>query len=657
MIRSGLARSGLSHLLPLAAGLPALLLLPARIVPARIVPVPAAATTTSTTTTTTTSPGGLPKLVKGGTVVVAVPSLPVQFNPNAPSGAGQATAMVGAQLWPSPFVIGPGGSEQPSIGFDSAELVSVSPQVVVYTINKSAVWSDGVPITVADFREAWHAQLAYGAGLPATDPYEGYQDIASITGSAGGKVVTVTFLRPYAQWADLFSGLVPAHVAERYGWVAGFAGSHPAHLVSGGPYEVGSVIPGRRLVLVRNPRWWGTPPALDRIVFEVVRSPGAILAGLEDGTIQVAQVAPSRALDESIWADPTLREQVSLSPMLWQLDFNLNDPVISSLLVREAVAKAVNRAELAGDTVDFSAPAVPLSGNRLYLVGAPDSQGNSGAYSAVDDSEAVGLLAAAGYHLDQDGIARDQAGAPLRLHLVGPTDSGLAIQIEALLQAQLLDVGILLSVTNVARSQLLSTVLPRGGYQLALAPYLLSPYPSENARYYEHPVSPVASVPVEASPSALSGAATGATATGVTPTGPTTTTAAAGTTTTTPAEVTFPRLAPGNGSEPEQGRTGSVTADVLGYSDPLVGQLLSQASSQLNELSMDALYNEADTKLWLDLPTLPLFQQPVELVSTRALINLHQTATLAGPMTDAQNWALRVLPPPTTTTAAPAAAG
>ena len=95
---------------------------------------------------------------------------------------------------------------------------------------------------------------------------------------------------------------------------------------------------------------------------------------------------------------------------------------------------------------------------------------------------------------------------------------------------------------------------------------------------------------------------------------------------------------------------GSVSADVLGYDDPLVDKLLTEAESQLNPLSMNSLYNEVDTKLWLDLPTIPLFQQPIEYVATKALINFQPNVGLAGVMTSAQNWALKVLPPPATTT-------
>lgn len=617
-----------------------------------------ASTAAGSSTTTSSAPpsGSTPQLIKGGTVTIAVPRLPSEFNPNTPSGANALTAMVTAQIWPSAFTTSPNGSLQPNTWLDSAELVSVSPQVVVYTINRRARWSDGARITAADFIWAWREELAIGASLPADTPYDGYRDIAKITSSDHGRVATVSFAKPFAQWEALFAGLVPAHIARRYGELAGFSGPDPAHLVSGGPYELTRVVPNKELVLGRNPRWWGPAPALDHLVFKVVRGPGAVLRGLESGSLDVAALAPSRAVDEAVWASTNLKERVTLSPTLWQLAFNVNDPVVSSLTLREAIAKAINRAELDADSVGFTAPNTPLSGNRLYFVGAPNSDSNAGAFSGVDDSEAAELLVAAGYHLNANGLAVDAAGRPLTLHLIGPRGSPVVDALEQELAAQLLDVGVTLEVHNVARPTLLETVLPRGAYQMALAPYVLSPYPVENARFYGHPVAPVPSVPFEASPNALAPALAPTTTTNTgassssSSSSSSTTSSSTTTTTLPPATVTFAALQPGSGLEPDPMALGSVSADVLGYDDPLVDKLLAEAEGQLNPLSMNSLYNEVDTKLWLDLPTIPLFQQPIEYVATKALINFQPNVGLAGVLTSAQNWALKVLPPPTSTT-------
>ena len=95
---------------------------------------------------------------------------------------------------------------------------------------------------------------------------------------------------------------------------------------------------------------------------------------------------------------------------------------------------------------------------------------------------------------------------------------------------------------------------------------------------------------------------------------------------------------------------GSVTRDVLGYRDPALDALLEHAFSDLNALSMASLYNQADSQIWRDLPSVPLFQVPTALVGERTLLNLHDSATWMGPLWNAEIWALEVPPASTSTT-------
>ena len=72
----------------------------------------------------------------------------------------------------------------------------------------------------------------------------------------------------------------------------------------------------------------------------------------------------------------------------------------------------------------------------------------------------------------------------------------------------------------------------------------------------------------------------------------------------------------GEGSEADPGaaQAGSVSRDVLDFQDSTVTSLFAQAASDLNASAMSGLYNEIDTKLWVSMPTLPLFQIPSTLV-------------------------------------------
>ena len=83
--------------------------------------------------------------------------------------------------------------------------------------------------------------------------------------SNSGRTVTVTFHTPDADWESLFDDLLPAHVAEVVGWNTGFDHFASQVLVSAGPWLINKWVPGKDVVLVRNPRWWGTAPRYNRV--------------------------------------------------------------------------------------------------------------------------------------------------------------------------------------------------------------------------------------------------------------------------------------------------------------------------------------------------------------------------------------------------------
>jgi peptide/nickel transport system substrate-binding protein len=554
---------------------------------------------------------------------VAVDSLPTNLNPWTPQGSNVVTAEVGAQLWPAVFATSFGGEEVPDTAFvTSAEVVGVPPAsdfTVQYEINPKAVWSDGVPITATDFIYLWH-ELRDATDLPSTVPVAGYADIASIVASNDGRTATVSFTSPDADWESLFDGLVPAHVGERYGFAAAFGHPSATTAVSGGPFTISSVVPGQSLTLVRNPDWWGEPPRLDKIVLEVVHGSSAVIRGLQDGAIDLAELGPSTALTDDVAASSDLVEQPDLSPTLWQLVYNEADPLLAHPGIRRAVSEALDRRELEWDTVGLEDPDVLLAINHLFASGGLGAADHDGAYQLGDDSESYALFAAAGYTRDVKGLVTTPSGAPLVLHLVGPSGDGMVRAIEALLRAQLLDAGIPLQVQNVSLRRLLHGVLPAGDYQIALAPYLLSPFPGQNLTLYSDPVSPwqPETIPSPGVP-VLAPQAT----------------------------LTPPGLEPGAMV------SGAVTRDVDGYENRVVTALAGEAFSELEPDKAMVLYNRIDSELWSDLPTMPLFQAPIELVMRDDLVNVTYATTWAGPFWDADQWGLQVSPPPATTTTIP----
>ena len=217
---------------------------------------------------------------------------PTGCNPNTPAGDTPGTQTVLAGVLPSPFVVERAtGSADGQLGPDRVGRAgqTLKPQTIVYTLNPKAVWSDGVPITAADFKYAWEEQRGDPVvSSPDVASIAGYRDIASVTGSNGGHTVTVKFKTTFADWQMLFDNLVPAHVMEKVGWNPTCTTVNPAIDLSGGPFEIESVS-GQTITLVQNPKWWGTPANARSITVHIASSTEQLAQWMASGFVQVAQ--------------------------------------------------------------------------------------------------------------------------------------------------------------------------------------------------------------------------------------------------------------------------------------------------------------------------------------------------------------------------------
>ena len=126
---------------------------------------------------------------------------------------------------------------------------------VTYDIAPEAVWEDGSPITVADFKATFDASMK----TPGSISTSGYDQVTSVEAGSSDKQVVVTFKTVYAPWRGLFSGLIKAASVKNTADVSGdFAEMIP---FSGRPYKMQSWSKDQ-LVYVPNDKYWGTDKAV-----------------------------------------------------------------------------------------------------------------------------------------------------------------------------------------------------------------------------------------------------------------------------------------------------------------------------------------------------------------------------------------------------------
>ncbi len=134
-------------------------------------PTPSAGGNAEVGTTSDINPQDPATLRNGGNLRLALTSFPSNFNTLNVDGNDGDTGAVLRPTMPRAFVIAPDGSMKVNTDyFTSVELTSTSPQVVTYTINPKAVWSDGNPITWEDIAAQINARSGKNKAFVVASP-------------------------------------------------------------------------------------------------------------------------------------------------------------------------------------------------------------------------------------------------------------------------------------------------------------------------------------------------------------------------------------------------------------------------------------------------------------------------------------------------------
>ncbi|HQU26782.1 MAG TPA: ABC transporter substrate-binding protein [Acidimicrobiales bacterium] len=227
---------------------------------------------------------------------------------------------------PTGVLVGAGGP------IASAELTSLSPETVRYTVAPHQRWSDGRPFTAHDLVDWW--RRARQLSSVASD---GYRAIASMRVSNHGRSATAVFAHPYSTWTLLFRD-VEAPRASAGCSIAAFA-ARPTL----GPYEVRSATP-TRVVLVMNPHWPLDPNRFGRVVVTTSRTlpkrSTTLYAGFST-TVNQAEVLATTS-------DPAVQSRIGSASGIEELTLSPRSPTTAPIAVREALSWAIARQGLIG---------------------------------------------------------------------------------------------------------------------------------------------------------------------------------------------------------------------------------------------------------------------------------------------------------------------
>ncbi len=322
--------------------------------------------------------------MKDGTFTMALEKTIPNFNIWDGDGNTYETGQVMSGLLPSAFIINPDGTV--TLNHDllvSADISTQSPFTVEYKIQPSAVWSDGTAISADDFIYAYRINNGTDCKECPVAGTTGYDQVKSVTGSDGGKTVTVVYNNPYADWKVLFTGtnsLYPSHIAATAGdlsTAAGLKASYDAFVNttptwSGGPYVISNYDKDVSVTEAPNPKWYGAvQPSLDKVVFKIIEDQAQEAPALKNNEVQALISQPSADIVDAVKGIQGVNYNLTKGPTWEHIDLNFQNRWLADKALRQAIFTAIDHKAIISKTVGpFFDGAAPLN-NHNIMPGQP----------------------------------------------------------------------------------------------------------------------------------------------------------------------------------------------------------------------------------------------------------------------------------------------
>lgn len=331
------------------------------------------------------------------TYAFALGSDPETFDPGSMSGSVEGD--VAYQLFEG--LLAPAADDgPPEPGVAERFDLSADGRTYTFHLRPDARWSNGDPVTAADFDYSWRRVLKHKVAADYINLFRlvrgaaAYEATPSNEGLLGLRVegpstFVVELAQPVAYFPELvsFYPMFPVHrgSVEKWGEQEAFK---PEHIVSNGAYKMEAYLRRLRIDAALNPHYWGRADvAMKHLSMLIIEDEAARVNAFDDGRLDWVNQLPSNQI-LSLRTRDTFRRTEMLGTYF--LRFNVTKPPFNDPRVRHALSLAVDRELLCRCTLsDLYKPATGMVPN---LPGYPASDA-----VRYDPAEARRLLAAAGF--------------------------------------------------------------------------------------------------------------------------------------------------------------------------------------------------------------------------------------------------------------------
>lgn len=317
------------------------------------------------------------------------------------------------------------------------------PRTIVFHLNPKAKFQNGQPVTAEDVKWTYDSLMAPSF---MTSKKSGYAAVDHIEAPDAHTVIFKLKEPNGGLFDNLTLGIVPRGADTNV---------YKTKPIGAGPYRVVDYQPDDRLELEAFDQWHGGVPKIKHVVFRIIPDSTTRVLELRRGTVnfELNNIPFENVAEFDKNPDFTV---VKKPGSIYQyVAFNLKDPILSKLKVRQAIAHAIDRERIARDVM--SGYAVPT--DSIFGLGHWARAEGLPTYP-FDPAKAKKLLDEAGYP-DPDGD-----GPKTRFTLTFKTSTDAEANLRAqVIQQMLKEVGIDVKITSSEFGTFLKDI-SKGNFQM-----------------------------------------------------------------------------------------------------------------------------------------------------------------------------------------------
>lgn len=294
----------------------------------------------------------------GGTLVAGMQTDPVGLDPHITNATSTRNMLENVYdtlvMFDSSLQIVPGLAESWEVSDDGLTWT--------FHLREGVTFHDGDPLQASDVVFSINRIKDPAVASPRADDFAVVADVQA----PDERTVVMTLSEPFSPLLSKLAHSLNVVVSED---VVAANGDLQEVVVGTGPFRFVEYVPQTRMVLERNPDFWGTDadgnqlPYLDGITFQFYPDPTARTTAIQTGNADFIEYVPAADVDV-LRADPNVEVVGGLSANFRSIYFNVERPPFDDVNVRRAIAHAIDEQAIV-DLALFGTGGVPATGTTI----------------------------------------------------------------------------------------------------------------------------------------------------------------------------------------------------------------------------------------------------------------------------------------------------